>query len=576
MTQATLDNINTLSYSSINISSLQNVIDDWNAHNKITALWNKDSQLWTNNNEQQWLAWLDVIDTQYQNIASLQDFATQIKAEFSHIVLLGMGGSSMCPEVLFETYGAAIGYPQLQILDSTDPGHILQLESSLDLSKTLFIVASKSGGTLEPNTFKQYFYQRMLEIVGEQQVGQHFVVITDPGSQMEKIAKQQHFRHIFYGDPEIGGRYSALSAFGLVSVALLGMDLSHFLQQAKTMQQACRNTEVENNPGVLLGLLLGTLAEQGKDKLTFITSPAIYDFGAWLEQLVAESTGKQGKAIIPVDLEPIVNINCYSPDRVFVYLALEKEEDTQQQTFIQALEAQNFTVIHIQIAHKYALAQEFFRWEIATAVACSVMHINAFDQPDVEASKIVTRELTSAYEHTGQLPGETPFIENNHIALYSDTTNITALEQILKDKQQDASITAYLQAHFSRVQKRDYIALVAYITRNAKTQQSLQSLRQQLLEQYHCATCLAFGPRFLHSTGQAYKGGANNGVFLQFTIDDPQKLPVPGQQYTFSVVKNAQARGDFTVLAKKQRRVLRVHIKTTLDLALHDLLQFTL
>jgi hypothetical protein len=336
------------------------------------------------------------------------------------------------------------------------------------------------------------------------------------------------------------------------------------LQQAEYMAEACQADEVKNNPGVLLGLIMGVAALQGLDKLTIISSPDIVAMGAWLEQLIAESSGKLGKSIIPIDLEPLSDLSDYAEDRLTIYLSYSSALDKTQEKFIQQLHATNRPYIKIQIADQYALAQEFFRWEIATAVACAVLEVNAFDQPDVEASKIVTKELTTAYEKTGQLPTETALIEDEYIALYTDSEN----EKVLQQQVAKPNIAAYLQAHLSRIKENDYFALLAYIEMSLANQEILQDIRNKVKIHYKVATCLGFGPRFLHSTGQAYKGGKNNGVFLQLTYDNAEDLPVPNQEYSFSIVKNAQAIGDFAVLAKRQRRVLRIHIKKELALGL--------
>jgi len=468
-------------------------------------------------------------------------------------VLLGMGGSSLGPEVVGAIIGPATGAPDLHVLDSTDPAQVRRLDAAVDLARTLVIVASKSGSTLEPNIFKQHFHTRMRDVVGAEAAGSHFVAITDPGSQMERIARDEGFRAIAYGVPEIGGRYSVLSAFGTVPAALIGVDLDRFLGEAERMAEACRQPEAASNPGVALGVVLGEAARSGRDKLTIVASPVIASLGAWLEQLVAESTGKQGTAIIPVDRERPGAPRVYGTDRVFAYLRFAPEPDPDQDAFVDALHRSGHPVVRIDVADRYALAQEFFRWEVATAVAGAVMGINPFDQPDVEASKKKTRALTEAYEAEGTLPAEAPLVSDGLLTLYTDEGNAAALGEA-------SSVEAVIDRHLARLEPGDYFALLAYLDMTEAHEAALQAIRHRVRDAHRVATCLGFGPRFLHSTGQAYKGGPASGVFLQVTCDDAEDLPVPGQQYTFGVVKAAQARGDFDVLAERGRRALRVHL----------------
>src|ERR1017187_6013995 len=383
-------------------------INDWRAFGKVRRLWQRDASLWTNEDEAQWLGWLAITDDQLANASKLKEFAADVRAAgFSDILLLGMGGSSLCPEVFSLTYAQTPGFPRLHILDSTDPAQIRSVEKKIDLAKTLFIVSSKSGSTLEPNIYKQYFFERVQQTVGADQAGNRFIAITDPGSKMQQVAERDRFRHIFYGLPSIGGRYSALSNFGMVPAAAMGLDTGKFLERTKEMVEACKpSIPVEQNPGVMLGLIMGTAAKLGRDKITLITSPGIADLGAWLEQLIAESTGKLGKGIIPVDREDIGTPDAYansnskskSNDRIFAYVRLESAPDAAQDAKVAALEQAGQPVVRIAVSDIYNLGQEFFRWEVATAVAGSILGINAFNQPDVEASKIVTKQLTSAYE----------------------------------------------------------------------------------------------------------------------------------------------------------------------------------
>jgi glucose-6-phosphate isomerase len=545
-------------------------VKDWQTNNKMARLWRGDPSLWTGDDEDKWVGWLPIVEDQLAHLKQLNDAATDAaKAGFTHALLLGMGGSSLCPEVLKMTYGRQPGHPELHVLDSTDPAQIKSIENQVDLAKTLCIVASKSGSTLEPNIFKQYFFDRMQQAVGKDKAGEHFIAITDPGSKMQQVAERDHFRKIFFGIASIGGRYSALSNFGMVPAAIMGLDLSKFLQRTTEMVQACKpEVPADQNPGAVLGAILGTLGNLGRNKVTIITSPGIHDLGAWLEQLIAESTGKIGKGLVPVDRESLGTPEVYGSDRVFVHLRLADEPDTAQSQKLNALKGTGHPVVEIELADTYDLGQEFFRWEIATAVAGSILKINPFNQPDVEASKIVTRQLTESYEKSGKLPEETPLFDDGAIKLFTDERNAANLNKLAGN---DRSLVGFLRAHLSQFNAGDYMALLAYIEMNSAHEESLQAIRHAVRDRKHVATCLGFGPRFLHSTGQAYKGGPNTGVFLQITCDDANDLPVPGQKYTFGIVKATQARGDFQVLADRKRRALRVHLPNDVEAGLQTL-----
>ena len=515
----------------------------------VARIWSKDASVWTNAHEAKWLGWLTIADEELAHLERYREFAENIGQDgFKDILLMGMGGSSLCPEVLALTFNRS----NFHILDSTVPSQVQAIESKIDIAKTLFIVASKSGSTLEPNCFKQYFFDRVVQTVGKENAGKQFVAITDPGSKMEAAAKADGFRHIFYGKPEIGGRYSALSAFGLTPAASMGLDIERLLGAGSKMSEACRNGEPPSNPGLLLGSILGICHGAGRDKLTIFTSPEIHDLGAWLEQLIAESTGKNGVAIIPVDREPLQPAVSYGDDRVFVHLKFNGSDSGAD---LSELFAAGHPVIEITINDLYDLGAEFFRWEFATAVAGSIMQINPFDQPDVESAKIEARKITDEYERTGSLSAETPFYESNGIQLFTSEQHAARLRQMVDEKR----IAEFLSAHFATIEEHDYFGLLAYVEMNSANESTLQDLRRRVLEKYLPATCLGFGPRFLHSTGQAYKGGPNTGVFLQITTEDESDLSIPGQKYTFSVVKAAQARGDFQVLLDRGRRALRIH-----------------
>jgi transaldolase / glucose-6-phosphate isomerase len=552
-------------------TDVRTVTADWRTGGKMQRLWQRDASLWTGSDEASWLGWFDIVEEQIAQHEQLRRLAEGIKeAGFHHILLLGMGGSSLCPEVLRMTFGKIAGFPELHVLDSTDPAQIKALDNQIDVAKTLFIVSSKSGSTLEPNIFKQYFFERTKQTVGAEKAGSHFMAVTDPGSKMQQVAEDDHFRHIFFGRPSIGGRYSALSNFGMAPAAAMGLDTKKFLDRSQEMVRACgASVPVEENPGAALGIILGTAARNGRDKVTIIASPQISDLGAWLEQLLAESTGKQGHGIIPVDREELSAPQTYANDRVFAYVRLESAPDAGQDAKVEALEKAGHPVVRIAMAEIYELGAEFFRWEIATAVAGAIIGINAFNQPDVEASKVATRNLTEQYEKTGSLPAEKPVLEDSGIKLFTDDQNAA---ELAKAAGNDKSLTGYLKAHLSRIKSGDYFAVLGYIEMNAEHEKALQAVRHAVRDKKQVATCMGFGPRFLHSTGQAYKGGPNSGVFLQITCDDAIELPVPGQKYTFGVVKAAQARGDFQVLADRGRRALRVHLGQDVSAGLVTLL----
>ncbi|MBY0381629.1 MAG: bifunctional transaldolase/phosoglucose isomerase [Xanthobacteraceae bacterium] len=534
---------------------VKTLTDEWRASGKGRAMWKKDARVWTGHDEAKWLGWLDGVEREHKALSRYETFSNWVKREkFTDVVVLGMGGSSLGPEVIALTFGPAAGFPKLSILDSTDPAQVLRLQSSVTLDKTLFIVSSKSGSTTEPNVMMEYFFAEVGKL--REKAGDHFVAVTDPGSSMEKTAKARHFAHIFYGEPSIGGRYSVISPFGLVPAAATGLDLKKFLDVASSMVRACGpDVPPQENPGIQLGLALGAAAKSGRDKVTISASSAIGDFGAWTEQLIAESTGKNGKALIPLADEPLGAPGVYGNDRVFVDLRLK--DDTARDAALNALEKAGHPVVRIAVTSPEHIGQEFFRFEIATAVAGSVIGINPFDQPDVEAAKIKTRELTAEYDKTGSLPPETPVVTDGNIAIYTDTRNADALRK----SGADGTVGSWLKAHFSRIKPGDYAALLAYIDHNTADIEALQTARLAIRDRKRVATCVGFGPRFQHSTGQAYKGGPNTGVFIQITADDARDLPIPGEKASFGVIKAAQARGDFGVLTERDRRAIRLHIK---------------
>ena len=533
----------------------------WRKNGRIRRLWAGDKSLWTGTDEDKWVGWLPVVEQELADVERLLGFAEDVKQRgFTDLVLLGMGGSSLGPEVFGETFGRQAGWPRFHMLDSTDPTQIKAIEQAVDLSKTLFVVSSKSGSTLEPNIFLDYFLHRVGAEYGRDKVGEQFVAVTDPGSSLERRAKQLGFAHIYYGVPSIGGRYSVLSKFGLVPAAAMGLDIKRLLETSQSMERACGpDVPPQENPGVQLGIAVGVAATRfGRDKVTIIASPGIADLGAWLEQLLAESTGKHGHGLIPLADEPLASPDHYGSDRFFAYLELEDRHDPSQRQAMAALEQAGHPVARISVKDIWHIGQEFFRWEIATAVAGAIIGIDPFNQPDVEASKDKTRALTEEYEKSHRLPDEAPVFRENGLALYADPRNSAELGR-------HNTLVGYLKSHFGRVRagtkSGDYVALLAYIERNERHTQVLTAMRARIRDRTRAATCLGFGPRFQHSTGQAYKGGPNSGVFLQITCDDLADIEVPGHSYSFGVVKAAQARGDLEVLVERGRRALRVHLK---------------
>jgi transaldolase/glucose-6-phosphate isomerase len=520
----------------------------------VQRIWNADPTVWSGVGEDQWLGWPSLPMDQRPGLNRAVRLGHQVKHEqISDVVLLGMGGSSLAPEVIRSIIGTQEGYPNLRVLDSTDPKQILSVDRQIDLRQTLFLVASKSGSTLEVNILKQYFFHRCIQKLGETEAGRHFVLTTDPGSKLQQIAEQEHFRDIFPGVPSVGGRYSALSNFGLVPAALIGADVSLMLDRAEGMARRCA-TDGDENTAFQLGAILGELALAGKDKPTLIAPPAIASFGAWLEQLVAESLGKQGKGIIPIDGEVPGKPDVYGDDRVFVQLRSSSTPDPAGDQAAERLERDGHPVIRIEWRDRYALGAEFYRWEFATAIMGAVLAVNPFDQPDVEESKLVTRRLATEYEKTGKLPDDPAIVREPGMSLHVDgrTQRLLGVH---------ASVVANLEAFLGLLRAGDYFALLAFIAMTSEHQAALEAIRGLVRDRKKVATSVGFGPRFLHSTGQAHKGGPNTGVFLQITCDDEEDIQVPGQRYSFGTIKLAQARGDFEVLASRGRRLMRIHFK---------------
>ena len=553
-----MSNMFNISDMQVSLGGFQSAVDrallTWSENGNTERLWRGDATLWSGADEANWLGWLNIAPQIRDHADDLCAFAQQVRNRgITDTLLLGMGGSSLCPEVLAMTFGCRAGWPRLHVLDSTIPAQVQRFANAINLETTLCVVASKSGTTTEPHAFCEFFWAKMQGTIGDA-AGQHFIAITDPGSDLEILARERNFLSIFYGLPEIGGRFSALSNFGMVPAALIGIDVREFLERAVTMGKRCQISD-NQNPGLLLGLILGELAKAGRDKVTLVTSPKLWDLGAWLEQLLAESTGKNGRGLIPVDLEEFAAPDVYGEDRVFVYIRLKDDADTEQDAGIENLRAANFPVIQIKVAELLDLGAEFFRWKYATAVTGAVMNINPFDQPNVQESKDFTAALTQAYEKKKILPVQTPFFVDDDVEVYADEANAQALGTI----EDLDSCTAGL---FNQIRAGDYVALCAYLDMNEDIVAILQALRHRIRNVYRVATTLGFGPRFLHSTGQLHKGGPNNVVVVQLTSDDAIDVDIPGRAFSFGVLKQAQALGDASALSSRKRRAVRIHFKT--------------
>ncbi|NQT05480.1 MAG: glucose-6-phosphate isomerase [Dehalococcoidia bacterium] len=498
----------------------------------VARIWHKDHMVWKPEPKEitNRLGWLVLPETMKEKVPELTSFAGEVRsAGYRHVVLLGMGGASLGAEVLHDTLGSGRGYPDFRILDSTVPDWVAAVTEAIDPAHTIFLVSSKSGGTIETATFYRYFRGLVEQSVGKERAGRNFVAITDAGSSLAGLAEEAGFCRAFLNPEDVGGRYSVLSYFGLVPAALTGIDIKTILGRAEEMKRHCAaDVPVQENPGAWLGALIGTFARRGKDKLTLVTSSSVGRFGLWLEQLIAESLGKDGTGIIPVMGEPIMAPEDYGEDRLFVYLRLRDDNNDDMDEAIERIRSSGQDVITLDLKDKYDIGAELFRWEFATAVAGAIPGINPFDQPDVQAAKDATGRVLQEFQDTGQLP---------------------SLE-----------ISESLDELMSEIRKGDYLAIMAFTKQMPELEETCAELRRKVMEKHRIATTFGYGPRLLHSTGQLHKGGPNTGLFLQVTMSHEHKIPVPGAPYTFDILADAQALGDLQTLLALKRRVVRIHL----------------
>ena len=539
------------------MGDVEAAVADLQKRDVVGRIWRKDHTVWkpepteiTNR-----LGWLTVTDLMCEQVPSLEAFAKEIRdAGFRHVVLLGMGGSSLGAEVINQTFlypehrawlsgepgllddesvvqdkKRAAGDPEMILLDSTVPASVQAVTEAIDPERTLFLVSSKSGSTTEPLSFYAHFRSLVEQSLGKDSAGQSFVAITDAGTSLEKLARDEGFRRIFLNPSNVGGRYSVLTYFGLVPAALTGVDITTLLDRADCVREGCAScVPAHDDPGAWLAAVMSTLAQKGRDKLTLVTSPSLGSFGLWVEQVIAESLGKEGKGIVPVAGEPLADPSYYGDDRLFVYLRLEGDGVADTDPWIERIESSGQPVVRLELRDRYDLGAEFFRWEFATAVAGSMLGIHPFDQPNVQGAKDMTDRVLQEYQTLGRLP---------HV----DAPNS------LKDA-------------LSEARPGDYLAIMAYLRQTPEVDEALADLRRRVMERHRIATTLGYGPRFLHSTGQLHKGGPNTGLFLQITAEHEKDLPIPGKPYTFGVLANAEALGDIQALQKLERRVVRVHL----------------
>ncbi|MCH7745870.1 MAG: glucose-6-phosphate isomerase [Chloroflexi bacterium] len=525
------------------LPEVESTLEDLEQRDVIGRIWRRDHTVWKPEPDEitNRLGWLTVSDAMREHIEELDAFSQEVRdTGFLHVVLLGMGGSSLGPEALRQTFGPVDGYPELIVLDSTVPGWVQSVTDAIDPARALFLVSSKSGSTVEPNTFYRYFRSLVENALGQEHAGQNFVAITDPGSSLETLAREHGFRRVFKNPPDIGGRYSVQSYFGLVPAALMGIDITTLLDRVDSMRESCASfVPSHDNPGTWLGAVIGTLGLKGRDKLTLITSPSIIGFGLWVEQLIAESTGKEGRGIVPVAGEPLLSPENYGDDRLFIYMRLNDDDNAKNDAAIERLASSGHPIVRLDLRDRYDLGGEFFRWEFATAVAGAILGIQPFDQPNVQQAKDLTASALKDYQASGNVP--------------------------------TAKATNSFAELMSKAKAGDYLAIMAYLRQSPETDEALDNLRRTVMERYQIATTVGYGPRFLHSTGQLHKGGPDSGLFLQLTAVHENDIAIPGEPYTFGVLADAQAEGDLMALQAIDRRAAKVRLEANTSDAIKKL-----
>jgi transaldolase/glucose-6-phosphate isomerase len=553
-------------------ADFRSALDRLERDQSVSRLWKKDFTLWKSEPEREAsivnsLGWLTVAEAMQPHLTELDAFAHEVKnAGFEFVVVLGMGGPSLCPEALALAFGKQEGYPQLYVLDSTVPTAIRHLEQKINIGNTLFIVSSKSSTTTEPQMFHRYFRDRVKRVKGDT-AGENFIAITDAGSQLAKDAAHGHFRRIFLDMPNIGGRYSALSYFGMVPFALMGGDVKALLDSAREAAHACAESVPPNeNPGARLGAFLGPLAAVGRNKLTLITPPPLAALGLWIEHLVAESTGKEGKGIVPVVGEPLGAPDVYDDDRIFVYIHAPSAANADAESKLAALEAAGHPVLRHALRSPLDLGEEFFLWEFATAVAGSLLGVDPFDQPDVQESKDYITRVVTEYAQNEALPQQKLIVAETSLRVFGDAENCEAL------RRGGSSLQAMLTTHLARLSPGDYLAITPFVEELNNYKSLLQEIRVAIRDKKRVATATGYSPRFSHSTGQLHKGGPDGCVFLQLTSEDINDIEVPGEKFSFGVLKQAQALGDFESLTKHHRRAIRIDLGRDVEKGLRRLL----
>lgn len=536
--------------------SIDELIKRVKTENVIERIWKKDHTVWSNDPTEitNRLGWLDSIDVTGKTVNEIKNFVDDVRnSGYTQALLMGMGGSSLAPEVFRLTFGVNDGYLDLSVIDSTHPEVVMEKVKQFNPATTLYVVSTKSGGTVETFSFMKFFYNYVLHTLGKDEAGKHFVAITDPGSGLQKVAEELNFRKIFLNDANIGGRFSALSLFGIVPAALVGVDIEKILALAKFEVLKCKKTgnDFASNVAALIGVIFGELGKNGIDKLTYIISPEFKFIGAWIEQLIAESTGKVGKGILPVDLESIESPEFYSNDRLFVYIKLKNDSTYDEK--VNQLKSKNFPFLELELESKLELGAQYFLWEFATAVAGWVLQIQPYDQPNVEQAKIVARQMMKEYQEKGKLPELIPTLEGSGLKVYGEVKS-SSVEDILKVFLSDCK------------SGKNYVAIQAYLNPDEATTKKLLTLRTEIQKKYKVATTLGFGPRFLHSTGQLHKGDSGNGYFIQFISNSEDDLPIPenaGEEktsITFGILIKAQALGDRQALIDNKRKVITIDL----------------